>query len=168
MGFTLWPQTFPRTGFRSLKSFGLRHGDISLGHFMAESPGREALEGKPYSKDVQSNSIPPPSGSKLFLSISPLNKDRTDIAPYWGGKGQPAAPHALDSAALEPSGGQAGLSDLTLRAVKAMSPISRHWHGIQTCSCPIAGQVAAMKELQPENLLCGKAKYPNLPVFHYH
>ena len=87
MGFTLWPADLSVDGIRTSQSFAYSHGDMISVMFIGGIPWPEAFEGKPFSKDVQSNlNYRPPSGSKLFLSISPLNRDRSDIAPYWGGE----------------------------------------------------------------------------------
>jgi hypothetical protein len=53
------------------------------------------------SPPVQSNlGYRPPNGKKLFLSISPLNKDRSDIAPYWGEKDNMPLPQPWDQRQL--------------------------------------------------------------------
>ena len=87
MGFTQWPADLSLEGILSERDFVNEHGDIVSVMVIGGIPWPEALEGKPFSRDVENNlSYRPPKGHKLFLSISPLNKDRKDIAPYWGQK----------------------------------------------------------------------------------
>lgn len=82
MGFTQWPADLNDDGIAIAKEYAHAHGDIVAVMFINGVPWPEAMDGKPFSKDVQDNmSYRPPPGKKLFLSISPLNKDRRDIAP---------------------------------------------------------------------------------------
>ena len=87
LGFTRWPADLTLEGFLTAQNFAHAHGDIVSVMFIGGIPWPEARDGKPFSKDVENNlGYHPPKGRKLFLSISPLNMDRTDIAPYWGEK----------------------------------------------------------------------------------
>ena len=87
MGFTLWPADLSLEGIRTARDFAHEHGDIVSVMFIGGIPWPEAFEGRAFSKDVDRNlSYRPPNGKKLFLSISPLNKDRSDLASYWGEK----------------------------------------------------------------------------------
>ncbi len=97
MGFTRWPSDLSVEGIQTAQSFAYAHGDMVSVMFIGGIPWPEALEGKPFSQDVQSNlDYRPPGGTKLFLSISPLNKDRTDLAPYWGQKDKDQAGEVAD------------------------------------------------------------------------
>ena len=85
MGFTEWPADLTDDGVALAREYARAHGDIVSVMFIGGIPWPEALDGKPFSKAVQENlSYRTPAGKKLFLSISPLNKDRRDLAPYWG------------------------------------------------------------------------------------
>ena len=85
MGFTRWPADLTADGVKTAVDFADTHGDIISVMFIGGIPWQEALDGRPFSKDVQDNfRYRPAAGEKLFLSISPLNKDRKGLAPYWG------------------------------------------------------------------------------------
>src|SRR4249919_1276781 len=72
MGFTPWPADLSNEGVALAKEFAHAHGDIVSVMFIGGIPWQEALDGKPFSKDVQENmAYRPPPGKKLFLSISP-------------------------------------------------------------------------------------------------
>jgi hypothetical protein len=167
MGFTLWPADLSVDGIQVARSFAYAHGDMVSVMFIGGIPWPEALEGKPFSKDVQGNlDYRPPSGSKLFLSISPLNKDRTDIAPYWGEKDNLPLPKPWDQRLLNHAEVKKAFLNFTLRAVKAMSP---DYLAIGIESNVLLSHSPAkwqqLKELHRETYSAIKVRYPNLPVF---
>src|SRR5215470_16001866 len=83
MGFTPWPADLSLQGFLTAREFAHAHGDVVSVMFIGGIPWPEALAGKPFSKDVQNAlAYRPPRGKKLFLSISPLDKERKGLAPY--------------------------------------------------------------------------------------
>src|SRR5262245_52872011 len=85
MGFTLWPADLSDEGLRTAQDFAYAHGDIVSVALIGGVPWPEALDGKPFSKSVQDGlTYRQPPGKKLFLSVSPLDKDRRGLAPYWG------------------------------------------------------------------------------------
>lgn len=87
LGFTRWPADLTAEGIQQAQDFAHTHGDIVSVMFIGGIPWTEALDGKPFSRDVQANlGYRPPPGVKLFLSISPLDRDRKNLAPYWGEK----------------------------------------------------------------------------------
>ena len=68
MGFTQWPADLTDEGVAISKEYAHAHGDIVSVTFIGGIPWPEALDGKPFSKDVQDNlSYRPPAGKKLFL-----------------------------------------------------------------------------------------------------
>ncbi len=87
MGFTRWPSDLTLEAVTDCQKFVEDHGDIVSVMFMGGIPWTEALEGKPYSADVQANlAYRPPKGKQVFLSISALGTDRKSLCPYWGDK----------------------------------------------------------------------------------
>jgi hypothetical protein len=167
MGFTRWPADLTLEGFLTAQNFAHAHGDIVCVTFMGGIPWPEALDGNPFSKDVESNlSYRPPKGKKLFLSISPLNKDRTDIGPYWGEKDNQPLPAPWNGRALNSPEVKQAFLNFTLRAIKAMNPdylaIGVELNVLLSNSPAKWKQV---KELYRETYTTVKAQYPDLPVF---
>lgn len=85
MGFTPWPSDLSLEGIQTAHDFERAHGDIVSIMIMGGLPWPEAYAGGGYSSDVENmlNTKPGP-GQKMFVSISPLNMDRSGLAPYWG------------------------------------------------------------------------------------
>ncbi len=123
MGFTGWPADLTAEGFATAQEFAYAHSDIVSVTFIGGIPWPEAYDGKPFSKDVQDNmSSRPPAGKKLFLSISPLNKDRRDLAPYWGDTDNQPLPKPWDKEPLNSPRVKRGFLNFVLRAVETMRP----------------------------------------------
>jgi hypothetical protein len=123
MGFTRWPADLTPEGVQTAQEFAHQHGDVVSVMFIGGIPWPESLGNQPYSQDVRNNmAYQPPAGKRLFLSISPLNMDRKDIAPYWGeGDNQPL-PDPWQSYALNSPEVKTAYLNFVLRAVKAMNP----------------------------------------------
>ncbi|HXP58920.1 MAG TPA: glycosyl hydrolase 53 family protein [Dongiaceae bacterium] len=167
MGFTRWPSDLSAEGMQLAQSFAYAHGDVVSVMFIGGIPWPEALDGKPFSRDVQSNlDYRPPGGRKLFLSISPLNKDRTGLAPYWGEKDNLPLPKAWEGRPLNHAEVKQAFLNFTLRAVKAMHP---DYLAIGIESNVLLSHSPArwqqLKELHRETNRAVKARYPDLPVF---
>jgi hypothetical protein len=123
MGFTQWPADLNEEGVAIARDYAHAHGDIVSVMFIGGIPWREALDGKPFSKDVQENMrYRPPPGKKLFLSISPLNKDRRGLAPYWGETDNQALPQPWNSEPLNSSRVKRAYLNFVMRAVETMRP----------------------------------------------
>jgi Glycosyl hydrolase family 53 len=123
MGFTPWPADLTEEGLRTAQEFAHTHGDIVSIMFIGGIPWPEALEGKPFSKDIQDSlSYRPPAGKKLFLSISPLDRDRRALAPYWGDKDNLPLPKPWDSEAINSPRVKKAYLNFVLRAIDAMRP----------------------------------------------
>jgi len=107
----------------------------------------------------------PPKGAKLFLSISPLNKDRKDIAPYWGEKDNQPLPKAWAGKALDDPDVKKAYLNFTLRCVEAMNPdylaIGIELNVLLSNDPKKWEQV---KELHKVTYAAVKEKYPKLPV----
>lgn len=167
MGFTRWPADLSLEGFRTAQDFAHEHGDIVSVMFIGGVPWPEAFEGTAFSKDVDSNlSYRPPNGKKLFLSISPLNKDRSDLAPYWGEKDNLPLPEPWDRRKLNSPEVKRAFLAFTLRAVKAMNP---DYLAIGIESNVLLSKNPAkweeLKELHRETYAAVKQQHPKLPVF---
>jgi len=105
LGFTRWPADLTKEGFLAAQDFAHQHGDIVGVMFIGGIPWPEALADQPFTSDVNSNlSYRPPRGKKLFLSISPLDRDRAGLAPYWGNKDNLPLPEPWKNLALRISG----------------------------------------------------------------
>ena len=55
MGFDLWPADLSDEGLRMAQDFAYAHGDIISVVLIGGVPWAEALDGKPFSKNVQDN-----------------------------------------------------------------------------------------------------------------
>lgn len=123
IGFTLWPADLSAEGLQTAEEFAHRHGDIVSITFIGGIPWVEALEGKPFSADVEkSMSYRPPAGKKLFLSISPLDKDRRGLAAYWGERDNMPLPRPWDKETLNSPRVKKAFQNFVLRCVKTMEP----------------------------------------------
>jgi hypothetical protein len=123
MGFTPWPADLTAEGLRTAQEFAHTHGDIVSIMFIGGIPWPEALEGEPFSKDIQDSlSYRPPAGKKLFLSISPLDRDRRALAPYWGDKDNLPLPKPWDREPINSPRVKKAYLNFVLRAVDTMRP----------------------------------------------
>jgi hypothetical protein len=167
MGFTRWPSDLTLDGFTTAQDFAHAHGDIVSVMFIGGVPWPESLSGQPYSKDVQTNlNYRPPAGKKLFLSISILDQDRRNLAPYRGEKDNLPLPKPWDTLAINSPEVKKAYLAFTLRAVKAMKPdylaIGIELNVLLSHD-PVKWK--QLKERYRETYQAVKAKYPNLPVF---
>lgn len=166
MGFTRWPADLTLEGFQTAQNFAHAHGDIISVMFIGGIPWPEALEGKPFSKDVENQfNYRPPSGKKLFLSISPLNSDRKGLAPYWGEKDNLPLPAPWNTRALNSPEVKQAFQNFTLRAVEAMKP-DYLAIGIElnVLLSHDPAKWKRVKELYRETYGAVKTKHPDLPV----
>jgi hypothetical protein len=167
MGFTHWPADLTDEGVALAKEYAYAHGDIISVMFIDGIPWPEALDGKPFSKDVQSNmSYRPPAGKKLFLSISPLNKDRRDLAPYWSDAANQALPRPWDKEPLNSPRVKRAFLNFVLRAVETMRP---DYLAIGVESNMLLSRDQSkwrqLKELHRDTYTAIKKTHKTLPVF---
>ncbi|MGH7886899.1 MAG: hypothetical protein ACREPG_03470, partial [Candidatus Binatia bacterium] len=118
MGFTHWPADLTDEGVALARDYAQARGDIVAINFIGGIPWPEAFDGKPFSKNVQEsmNHRTAPE-KKLFLSISPLNKDRRDLAPYWGDAENQPLPKGWDKEPLNSARVKRAYLNFVLRAV---------------------------------------------------
>jgi hypothetical protein len=167
MGFTRWPADLTLEGFLTAQDFAHAHGDIVSVMFIGGIPWPEALAGKPFSKDIEDNlAYRPPAGTRLFLSISPLNKDRKALAPYWGEKDNLPLPTPWDRLPLDSPPVKKAFLNFVLRAVERMKP---DYLAIGIESNVLLSHDRAkwnqLKELHRATYTALKGRYPSLPVF---
>ena len=167
MGFTPWPADLTLDGFLTARDFAHAHGDVVSVMFIGGIPWPEALAGTPFSQNVENNlHYRPPSGKKIFLSICPLNKDRKNIAPYWGKKDNQPLPKPWDRLALNSPEVKKAFLAFVLRAVEAMRP---DFLAIGVESNVLLSHDPKkwdqLKELNRETYSVVKQKHPALPVF---
>ena len=167
MGFTPWPADLSTEGIALAKEFAHVHGDIVSVMFIGGIPWQEALDGKPFSKDVQENmAYRPPAGKKLFLSISPLNKDKRDLAPYWGETDNQPLPPAWAKETLNSPRVKRAYLNFLLRAIDAMKP-DYLAIGVESNVLLSRDQTRwrQWKELHRDTYLAIKKLHKALPVF---
>jgi LmbE family N-acetylglucosaminyl deacetylase len=167
LGFTRWPSDLTLESFQAAQQFAHDHGDIVSVMFIGGIPWPEALEGRPFSKDVQNNlGYQPPSGKKLFLSISPLDKERRGLAPYWGEKDNQPLPKPWAGRALNSPEVKKAFLNFTLWAVATMKP-DYLAIGVESNVLLSHGRARwqQLKELHRATYAAVKARYPKLSVF---
>jgi Glycosyl hydrolase family 53 len=167
MGFTLWPADLNDEGVAVAREYAKTHGDIVSVTFIGGIPWPEALDGKPFSKDVQENlNFRRASGQKLFLSISPLNKDKRGLAPYWGDTDNQPLPGSWNTEALNSPRVKRAYLNFVLRAVEAMRP---DYLAIGVESNVLLSRDQAkwqqLKELHRDTYTAVKKIHRSLPVF---
>ena len=123
MGFTYWPADLSDEGVAIAREYAQARGDIVALNFIGGIPWPEALDGKPFSKNVQeSMNFRAAPGKKLFLSISPLNNDRRDLASYWGDTENQPLPKPWDREPLNSARVKRAYINFVLRAIDTMRP----------------------------------------------
>jgi glycosyl hydrolase family 53 len=167
MGFTQWPADLSDEGVAIARDYAHDHGDIVSVMFIGGIPWPEALDGKPFSKDVQENmSYHPPAGKKLFLSISPLNKDKRGLAPYWGQTDNQPLPQPWSSEQLNSPRVKRAYLNFVLRAVETMRP---DYLAIGVESNVLLSRDQSkwqqLKELHRDTYAAIKKTHRSLPVF---
>ncbi|MET0503355.1 MAG: glycosyl hydrolase 53 family protein [Candidatus Binatia bacterium] len=167
MGFTLWPADLSEEGTRTAETFANSHGDIISIALIGGIPWPEALDGKTFSKEVQDQlNYRPPVGKKLLLSISPLDRNRRVLAPYWGEKDNLPLPKPWDKEPLNSPRIKKAYLHFLLRTVQTMRP---DYLAIGVESNVLLTREPAkwrqFKELYRESYTALKKAYPTLPVF---
>ena len=167
MGFTQWPADLSDEGVAIARDYAHAHGDIVSVMFIGGIPWPEALDGKPFSKDVQdSMSYRPPAGKKLFLSISPLDKDRRGLAPYWGETDNQALPQPWNREPLNSARVKRAYLNFILRTIDAMRP---DYLAIGVESNVLLSRDQSkwqqLKELHRDTYTAVKKAHRSLPVF---
>lgn len=166
LGFTRWPADLTAEGVKQAQDFAQAHGDIVSVMFIGGIPWPEALDGKPFSRDVAANlAYRPPAGTKVFLSISPLDRDRKNLAPYWGEKDNQPLPPAWAGRALNSVEVRKAYLNFVLRAVESLKPdylaIGIESNVLLSHSRTKWNQ---LKELHQATYAAVKARHPALPV----
>jgi hypothetical protein len=167
MGFTLWPADLNEEGLATARDYAHAHGDIVAVMFNGGIPWPEALEGKPFSKDVQEHlSYRRPPGKKLFLSITPLNKDKRGLAPYWGESDNQPLPQPWNNEALNSPRVKRAYLNFVMQAIDAMKP-DYLAIGIESNVMLSRDQSKwqHLKDLHRETYIAVKKKHRSLPVF---
>jgi len=167
MGFTQWPADLNDEGVAIARDYAHSHGDIVSVMFIGGIPWPEALDGKPFSKDVQENmAYRPPAGKKLFLSISPLNRDKRGLAPYWGDTDNQPLPQGWSGEALNSARVKRAYLNFIMRAIDAMHP-DYLAIGVESNVLLSRDQLKwqQLKELHRDTYTAIKKAHRSLPVF---
>lgn len=167
MGFTAWPADFTVEGVTMARDFAHAHSDVISVTFIGGIPWPESYAGLPYSANVQQElAYRPPDGKKLFVQISPLNRDRSGVAPYWGERDNMPLPAPWGAYPLDHPAIKKAYLAFVLRVIDAMHP---DWLGIGVESNVLLSknkaQWAQLKSLHAATYTAVKAKHPSLPVF---
>ena len=106
MGFTPFPWDMTLEAVNSTSQFISQYGDIVSHHLDAGVPWVEALDGKPYHNNLANdweNRRNVSKGKKVFVSVTPLNGGRNDIALYRGKDENMPLPDAFKGKSLDDS-----------------------------------------------------------------
>lgn len=123
MGFTRWPSEISFRGVWQADRFLGKHADLVSVMFMGGIPWQEALEGKPFSRDVQNQlKYHRPEGYQLFLSISPLDRDRKKLAPYWGERENQPLPGEWAHLSFSSPQVVKAFTNFVFRSIEALQP----------------------------------------------
>ncbi|MBM3496633.1 MAG: hypothetical protein FJX72_20280, partial [Armatimonadetes bacterium] len=167
MGFTPWPSEVSLRGLKTAEDFITGHADLVSIMLIGGIPWQEALDGKPFSADVQRQfRHRPPSGHRVFLSISPLDMGRKGLAPYWSSRDNQPLPPAWVKLRFNDPKVIGALTGFTLRAVDALRP---HYLAIGVESNALLSHSrsawADYKEMHRAIYASVKRRHPKLPVF---
>jgi len=90
MGFSNWPSDLTQEAVDRTYDFLDQYADITLQQLDSGVPWPEALDSKPYHKNIMNDwadrKAKTPKDHKLMIAISPLNMGRDGLAPYWSSK----------------------------------------------------------------------------------
>lgn len=144
-----------------------KHGDLTSIMFLGGIPWNEALEGKPFSADVERQlSYVPPKGTKVFLSISPLAISRKDLAPYWGERENQPLTEEWKTKAFDDPKVIKSLTQFAIRSVKRLKPESLAI-GVESNALLTLDKAkwSAYKKMHTQVYRNVKKEFPRLPVF---
>lgn len=167
MGFTRWPPDLSEASVEIADRFIEQHADLAVVHLLGGIPWPEAFEGLAYPKDVNTQlSYRPPSGTKLYVSVTPLNMDRSGIAPYWGERDNMPLPPAWRDARLDSPQVKKAYGEFLMHIVDEMHPDYLNI-GVEANLLITKNPSAwpAYVELHKYCYKLLKEKYPDLPVF---
>ncbi|WP_119628479.1 glycosyl hydrolase 53 family protein [Methylocaldum marinum] len=167
MGFTRWPPDLSEASVEIADRFIEQHADLAVVHLLGGIPWPEAFGGLPYPKDVNTQlSYRPPSGKKLYVSVTPLDMDRSGIAPYWGERDNMPLPPAWRDARLDSPEVKKAYGEFLMHIVDEMHPDYLNI-GVEANLLITKNPNAwpAYVELHKYCYRLLKEKYPDLPVF---
>jgi hypothetical protein len=167
MGFTLWPSDLTWEGLAMAQRFAYAHGDLVAMTFLGGVPWPEAFSGKEFSQEVCDNlGYRPPDGKKLLLSISPLDRNRKGLAPYWGERENLPLPKPWDKEPLNSQRVKKAFTNFVSRSVDALHP---DYLAIGMEANVLLSRDPAkwkpFKELYRDAYTALKKTHPALPVF---
>jgi hypothetical protein len=167
MGFTSWPADLSPEGLATAQRFAYAHGDLVAVTFLGGVPWPEAFAGKEFSQDVRDYfAYRPPEGKKLLLSISPLDRNRKGLAPYWGEKENLPLPKPWDKESLNSQRVRKAFTNFVSRSVATLHP---DYLAIGMEANVLLSRDPAkwkqFKELYRDTYAALKRTHPGLPVF---
>ncbi len=167
MGFTRWPSEISLKGVKQADDFIAKHADLVSIMFIGGIPWQEALENKPFSKDIQNNlNYQVPNGYELLLSISPLDMGRAKLAPYWGEKDNLPLPKIWQSKKFNSFEVTSAFSNFVLRSIDKLKPdylaIGIESNALLTHSPTVWNDY---KDFHQQVYRIIKKQHPDIPVF---
>lgn len=167
MGFTRWPSEISMKGIQQADDFIAEHADLVSIMFIGGIPWQEALENKPFSKDIQNHlAYQTPEGYELLLSISPLDMNRKALAPYWSEKDNLPLPKEWEIKKFNHPEVIYAFTNFALKSVSALKPnylaIGIESNVLLTHN---SNSWNDYKEFHREVYKAVKQQHPNLPVF---
>jgi len=105
LGFTPWPYDATATAVNFVYAEVALRGDFIAHHLDAGVPWNEALNGLPYSAELEAELATrlssTPASMRTYLALSPLNGGRNGLADYWGTAPNQALPAPWDVLAFD-------------------------------------------------------------------
>jgi len=167
MGFTLWPADMTAAGVATASDLAERHGDLVSVMFIGGLPWPEGESGASFSADVQKAlAYRPPSGHKLFVSISPLSEGRDGLAPYWGEHDNMPLPADWSGLAFDDPRVEKAFLGVCRRFVAGMHPdYLAIGVELNVLLSKNPSRWPGLKRLYRSTYRSLKAEYPSLPIF---
>ena len=170
MGLTIMPPDVTPEAMNSVYDFNAQHADFIYYHLENGVPWQEAFENTSLPsaviKEWDDLKRKIPKGHKLYVSITPLDGKRENLAPYWGASQKMPLPAPWDTYALnDPSVKQAYLT-YAQQVIEYFKPdyfsIGNEVNGLLVNH---ADRWEAYKDLHRFVYTMLKKDYPDLPIF---
>ena len=170
LGFTPWPPDLSNSAVAEVYGFINEHADLVAHHMDNGVPWQESLDGADYSthllEDWQRRKTNTPQGHTVYLALTPLDFDRSGLAPYWGTKDNLPLPQAWSDKALNDPDVMKAYFNYVRRSVEFFDP---HYVAIGIESNIMLSKVPEQwdKYLELNKFVYSQLKkeFPNIEIF---
>jgi hypothetical protein len=167
MGTSRWPPDLTAEAIQTVDSFLSRHADLVSIHLDNGVPWEEAAKNRPFPPKMQHDlDYKRPANHKLFVSITPMNVERNDLAPSCDAAGGFLALDWWRNKSFNSSEVKQSYLNFARRVVKTMHP--------DYLAIGIEVNVLLSKnpakwpqfiDLERSTYYALKKEYPSLPIF---